>query len=68
MKDFELICRVDGDRQTDRQTDITIIIFSSQVDVDGDQLLPPEPDPGGPHDGCLQLSPLLHLHERQVKL
>ena len=31
-----------------------------------DQLLPGEPDPGGPHDVHPQLHPLLHLHERQV--
>ena len=31
-----------------------------------DQLLPCEPDPGGPHDVHPQLHPLLHIHERQV--
>ena len=34
--------------------------------MERDQLLPGEPDPGGPHDVHPQLYPLLHFHARQV--
>ena len=35
--------------------------------VERHQLFPRQPDRGGPHDVHLQLHPLLHLHEGQVK-
>ena len=43
-----------------------VYIFSPQVHVDGDKLLPSKLDGGGHHDGHLQLPPLLYIHERQA--
>ena len=40
--------------------------LSSSDNVECDQLLPCEPDPGRSHDVHPQLHPLLHIHERQV--